>query len=230
MHRLLGDHGGVAVVRARLNAGDDRANEDVIAQLDLVTVLAVRHGATVGDAGDGPNDNEMPPRTITINEPFAGPGVTCKSEPITHTFDEAALGEGPARAIARVITEQLRGLAQLAKRQTIERRARAKAAIGKAVRTTVERYGDMAPTGSQRLFNDSGRLAELLVKLAGDAWQVVTSSSRLEASTFGAAELEAMMVRLRQMIPALRAPLEQREVRDAIEKTPAMIIRVGRAR
>jgi hypothetical protein len=156
-------------------------------------------------------------RDITINEPFeartAHTSVTVTSEPLKHTFDERALGEGPAKAIARVLAEQIRKIGATATKATLERRGR--------------RHHSAPAThqpGPARMFNATGKLAELVLRYAGDAWEVVTSSDRL-GSEWSPANLARMMTRLRELVPALRDPLSHPDVRAAIEKTIGLIIR-----
>lgn len=175
------------------------------------------------------------PTKITINEPFKTGGqrtsVTVTSEPIEHTFDEEKLGEGPARAIAKLISDQIKAITEQASAATIAAREKARRALARGEAWAVERYGARPPTGSQRLFNDSGTLAELVARAASGVWEVVTSGNRLDQQKFGRADDFAYMLRrLRELVPALREPLEQPEVRRAIERTIGDVIRVGRAR
>lgn len=172
-------------------------------------------------------------KRVTINEPFVAQAkhtsVTCTTDRIEHTFDDRELGEGPARALARVIADGIREIAVAADRATIERRARARAGVARGVRSDVERYGTKPPApGATRLFNASGRLAELAVRFASSAWEIVAPGDRLDGETFGASDFQRMVTRLRELVPALRAPLEQREVRAAISKTLADIVKVVR--
>lgn len=169
---------------------------------------------------------------ITLNKSFeiraANASVTVTSEPIEHVFDPASLGKGPATTIAELIAEQLAGITELAKDSTIRKREIARRALARGPAWAVERYRTRSPSGSRRLFVDSGRLGELALKLVGDAWHVLAPSDRLDGETFKGDELERMIERLRALVPALRAPLEQPEVRAAIAATIPEIIRVRR--
>jgi hypothetical protein len=156
-------------------------------------------------------------RDITINEPFetrtAHTSVKVTSEPIKHTFDERALGEGPAKVIARVIAEQIRKIGATATKATLDRRGR--------------RHHGMPPThqsGAARLFNATGKLAELAIRYANEAWEIAAPAGRL-GSEWSPANLERMMTKLRELVPALRDPLSHPDVRAAIEKTIGLIIR-----
>lgn len=173
------------------------------------------------------------PRTITINESFEAVGehssVSSVAEPITHTFDEQKLGEGPARAIARAVADGIKGIAETAAPATIARRKAARAGLAKGDPLAVERYGGKPPTGSVRLFNDSGRLLELAVQFAGGDWQIATGRE-LGGNTFDAGEAATMIERLRRLVPALADPLGPSPVSAAIAETPSQIIEVGTAR
>lgn len=170
-------------------------------------------------------------KRITINESFSGPGFTVKAEPIEHVFDDDKLGEGPAKALAKLVSEQIKAITETASGATIAARERGRRALARGAGWAVERYRGRAPTGSRRLFNDSGTFADLVAQLAAGVWQVVTAGNRLDQPRFGdAADFADMMRRLRELVPALRAPLEQPEVRKAVETEVAAMIKVGRAR
>ena len=170
-------------------------------------------------------------RKIVINEGFSGPGISVKAEPIEHTFDDDKLGEGPAKALAKLVSEQIKAITKTASDATIAARERGRRALARGAGWAVRRYGGRPPTGSQRMFNDSGAFAELVAQLASGVWQVITSPNRLDQPRFGdPADFADMMRRLRELVPALRAPLEQPEVRKAVENATSGMIKVGRSR
>lgn len=169
---------------------------------------------------------------ITINESFEARGeytsVSCKAEPIEHTFDAAKLGEGPARAIAKTISDGIKAITASASSATVKRRASARAALARGATWAVERYSGGAPgaASSSRLFNDSGALAHITATLgAGADWAIATVSNRLDPSTLdgGAAALAELLERLVELVPALRDPLSVASVQDAIEQTWSQI-------
>lgn len=91
---------------------------------------------------------------------------------------------------------------------------------------TIARYsggrtGAKFPTGSVRLFNDSGRLAEgILVQqnTVEKNWTINVTANRLDPSTFGSqSAFLAMVARLRALVPVLANPLTDRDVVTAIE-------------
>lgn len=149
---------------------------------------------------------------ITINAPPSVRAgrfrVEIESEPITHDFDEAALGEGPARAIAAAIAEGIRAITEPAAAATI--RARRAAGIL-----------------STRLFNATGKLARGIDAIArGEAWSINAPADRLGGDREGAELLE----RLRELVGALRDPLGEPRVRAAIEASLERMIQVGTRR
>jgi hypothetical protein len=93
--------------------------------------------------------------------------VNIKSEPLVHTFDDAALGAGPAAAIRDAFEAAIKGITAIASPSTIARRNHARQALanGTAPKSIVKRYsggrtGTKPPKTSVRLFNDSDRLSE----------------------------------------------------------------------
>lgn len=172
--------------------------------------------------------------TITINESFEAKGahssVTVKAEPIEHTFDEDALGKGPAQAIAQAIRDGIKAITQQASAATIVKRREAAKALARGAAWAVERYRGRPPTGSTALFNDSGRLADIVVSLVSGEWMIATQPDRLNPQKLdeGATGVQRMIERLRELVPALRDPLADGRVRRAIEDAARSIIRVRR--
>lgn len=171
---------------------------------------------------------------ITINESFEARGthssVTVRAEPVEHVFDEDELGRGPSHAIAKAIREGIRAITQQASASTIARRQAAVKALARGASWAVERYRGQPPTGSTRLFNDSGRLADLVVALVSGEWRIAAPAARLDPTQVdgGSMTVEHMLERLRELVPVLRDPLGDRSVREAIAATARDIIRVRR--
>lgn len=98
-----------------------------------------------------------------------------------------------------------------------------KGAIGEG-HATVARYtggrlGELPPTGSVRLFNDSGRLAKsILVRqnTQEENWTINVAANRLDESTFTPAAFMRMLQRLRAHVPVLANPLDNEDVQKAI--------------
>lgn len=153
--------------------------------------------------------------------------MTIDSQPILHDLNEEKLGEGPARAIAAAIRAGIKNITELAKGATLEKRKRAKEELARGVRSALQRYsggrtGTKEPSGSVRLFNDSGRLAdglEVRQNTAEGNWTINVPANRLDPSTFkNRGDFVAMLTRLRELVPALRDPTSIPEVKRAIER------------
>jgi hypothetical protein len=121
-----------------------------------------------------------------------------------HHMSEVTLGEGPAHAIAAAIARGIRSITEAASPAT-QRRRRGEGRAG------------------PHLFNDTGRLAAGIDAVAsGDEWRVAPPPDRLtgDPSTVG-----RLVERLRELVPALRQPLDEPAVRRAIEQTLTSMIR-----
>lgn len=115
----------------------------------------------------GPNSTAIRRRTSAKGKVSQRTSINIKSEPLVHTFDDVALGSGPAEAIRDAFEAAIKGITDFAKPSTIARRnyARQALAAGTAGKTITKRYsggkiGLKPPTTSARLFNDSNRLSE----------------------------------------------------------------------
>jgi hypothetical protein len=89
---------------------------------------------------------------------------------------------------------------------------------------TIARYsggrtGAMPPTGSVRLFNDSGRLAKSIFVRQNpqeENWTINVAANRLDESTFTQAAFMRMLQRLYAHVPVLANPLKDEDVLKAI--------------
>lgn len=164
--------------------------------------------------------------------------VECRSEPIVHNLDPKQLGAGPAAAIAEHIRQRILGITARASAATIERRKRAAAAPGlpsNAARYSGGRIGATTAAASDRLFNDSGRLAKSIVARATSGAQYVinVAANRLDSRTFTAAAFAAMLEKLAQYVPEIRNPAllaDSLPVRKAIRDAAAQIVQKQSAR
>lgn len=157
--------------------------------------------------------------------------VEVEADVLEHDFDAQDLGEPVAAAIAEAIRAGIRGIGQRASAATVEYRERAKAALARGAGWAVRRYGTRTPDVTDRLFNDSGALADLKAEAVGDEWRIVTPPQRTDTPrTFTGGEFEAMLARLRQLVPALRDPLSVPAVQRAIEESAGQVARVRRRR
>jgi hypothetical protein len=170
--------------------------------------------------------------------------VTIAAEAIVHNFDPVALGMAPAQAIAKVIRDRIRDIAELAKPATIQRRQQAAKSLAAGsnfdrTRYTGGRTGSKPPNQTSRLFNDSGRLADGIharpnlergkEQLAN--WTINVPANRLNPSTGwnDASKFQAMVARLQTLVPELSlqgaSKLGQaKEVRDAIADSVAHVM------
>lgn len=154
--------------------------------------------------------------------------VTIKSEPIAVHLDPLALGQPVADAIASAMRDQIRGISERASDGTILRRKYAAAAFAKGETWAKQRYsggrtGPKAPAKTDRLFNDSGRLADGITANQNrkeKAWTINAPVNRLDPSTFPSPEAFAsMMNRLAELVPMMKNPLAEPKVVEAIERT-----------
>lgn len=171
---------------------------------------------------------------LTIDETHTTRGrhasVEIKADPLEHDFDEVELGRGPAQAIRDAIATGIRGIRERAKPATIRKREQARAALARGEAWAVERYRGRQPGQSDRLFNDSGALADLAVRQGRDGWEVTTPSHRplLAPRDFDSGAFAAMMRRLRELVPAIEDPTGDPKVREAIEASAGRVVRKRR--
>lgn len=136
-----------------------------------------------------------------------------KSQPMVHTFDDEALGRGPAEALREIIGDQIRDIREVALKSTRDRRKSAQKAfkanaMGDAdqKRYAGGRIGELEPNQTVRLFNDSGRLGGNLAvgknrQAAGERdWVVNVPVNRFADGT------EHLAKRLFALVPALGDP------------------------
>lgn len=149
---------------------------------------------------------------VRIGQSFEARGahssVSCTAEGIEVELDEMTLAQRPARALLEAIVTGIRAISEAAAPATLKRRARA------------------GITGS-RLFNASGRLAELLglrADTASKSYDITAPPDRLDLHTFGG-ELGKVIERLRELVPALRAPLDVPAFKNALEQTVTAMFR-----
>lgn len=151
--------------------------------------------------------------------------ITVDAEPILHEFSEEQLGKGPAEAIAEAIRTGIKNITEIAAPMTRRAREVGKRAVERGAPWAVRRFsggrtGTKAPSGSVRLFNDSGRLADGVVAQQNTQeknWTINVPANRLDPSTFKSREqFVAMVDRLRALVPALTNPLGVPAVREAI--------------
>lgn len=166
--------------------------------------------------------------------------VTIQAEPLVHTYNAKAMGEGPANAIADHLRERIQGIRAMASPSTQKKRLEAARAFDAGKPWAMRRYsggrlGPMKPDEGEgragALFNDSGRFVKSIVAnpTREQEWVVNIAANRLDPSTFrdGEAGVVAMVERLRQYVPEFgdSAKLMQvPAVREAIALAADMIL------
>lgn len=170
--------------------------------------------------------------------------VECESEPIAHNLDPRQLGAGPAAAIAEHLRQRVSGINARPSDATLERRKRFAREAAEGQPTASRRYnggriGATPPNQSDRLFNDSGRLAKSIVARAASSatsagqYVINVAANRLDSSTFKAGAFSAMLDRLAQYVPELRNPrliADSIPVRRAVEDGMRQMIQKQQAR
>lgn len=171
--------------------------------------------------------------------------IEFRAEPILHDFSIQALGQGPAEAIRDLLTQRIKAIGQVASPSTILARKSAETALAAGKSWATRRYaggrtGRKNPGQSDRLFNDSGRLAEGLEvreNRTDGNYTINVPANRLDPSTFkgGEAALVSMFQRLVTLVPEFRGGREitkHAEIREAIAEavTDSIVVGNNRAR
>ncbi len=168
---------------------------------------------------------------LTIDETHTTRGkhasVEVQADALEHDFDEVELGRAPAHAIADAIATGIRGIRERANPATIRKREQARAALARGEAWAVERYAGRQPGQSDKLFNDSGALADLRVVEQRGEWAVTTPPNRdlVAPRGFDGGEFAAMLRRLRELVPAIEDPTGDPKVRAAIEASAGRVAR-----
>ena len=150
--------------------------------------------------------------------------IDVKSEPLIYNLDPKELEQAAATAIAEELRVQVKAISAEAAPTTLRARASAAKAYAAGKPWAVKRYsggkiGPMAPTGSTRAFNDSGRFAASIVAMAkAGKWVVNVAGNRLNPTQVGS--VERVFARLAELVPAFanqRLLLQSANVRKALE-------------
>lgn len=139
--------------------------------------------------------------------------VTIRGGDVAVDLDPTRLGRPTADAIAESFRRQIRGIGEVAKPATIQRRQRAREAVLRAEPAAMRRYAggrtlNHLPGWGARLFNDSGRLANSVAVRAAaraGAWIINVAANRFDPKTLvgGASALLVIVARLAALVPAL---------------------------
>ncbi len=165
--------------------------------------------------------------------------VEVTSEPLIHNFDPRTLAKGVAEAIAETLRQKIRGITAQASATTIRMRtAYAKAfaagSPGATKRYSGGRIGAMPPHQSDRLFNDSGRLAQSIIATArDDSWTISMAANRLDPATAGGeGAVQRIYQRLVELVPAFAGGaelLQDERVQKAVVNSMGDLITKARA-
>jgi hypothetical protein len=165
----------------------------------------------------------------TDEKPRGRPMYTVKveAEPIAFNLSPKLLGLGPAKAIAKLIGNRIASITARASPRTLAIRAAAQRAYQRGSAEAASRYGNSAPNQSDKLLNDSGRLAQTIrVELdnAEGAYGVAVSKDRLEPSTLhdSANALARIGDVLKEHVPELADP-------ELLMSEPSVVAAVERA-
>jgi hypothetical protein len=151
-----------------------------------------------------------------------------KVDPVIVNLNELNLGKGPALALQKAISDQIKAISVTAAPATLLKRKYAANAIQAGKSWAMKRYaggkmGGMAPNSSDKLFNDSGRLAAGVFVRQNPkegSWTVNVPANRLDEKDFKDRGTFTRMVGwLRTLVPVLRDPTHDPNVRHAIQKT-----------
>lgn len=149
--------------------------------------------------------------------------VSYEGDAMAVNLDGKALAKAGADALIKTLKAQIGAIGFQASPATIEKRvSQAKAlAAGRswAVREFAGgRLGVMTPHASDRLFNNSGRLAAGITanwSPMQKAWIIRFPANRFTPAFLSRPGGQAVLARLIDMVPAMRAPLAQQAVRLA---------------
>lgn len=175
--------------------------------------------------------------------------VTITGTPLPHDLNPRELGRRPAEAMAEHLRARIRTLQASASHGTIDQRKAAAQAYDRGEAWALKRYaggrlGPKRPGMSDKLFNDSGRLADgLIARPVGTSgvrpgnpneWVINVAASRFDPSTLtgpegrdGLAALQQIYHRLVELIPEFGNPqqlVNVPSVRKAIEDSAAGIL------
>lgn len=148
--------------------------------------------------------------------------INVKGDTILVNTDPKSLSKGPADAIAALLRERISSISAVAAPATIKARAVAAKALARGEAWAVKRYGGgrtgtLQPNQSNRLFNDSGRMAQsIAVGATSDGYTVNVAANRLSPDTLNGdatGALARIWDLLKQYVPELA---DTRKLMDSI--------------
>lgn len=156
--------------------------------------------------------------------------IEIRSEPLLLNLNELDLGGQLAATWAERIRDQIHGIAVPASKATQAMRAKAEAAFSAGASWALKRYaggriGPMAPNQTDKLFNDSGRLAKgvhLRQNLTDASYTLNVPANRLNREQFGQG-YDAMVGKLVELVPmldpkrAIGDPQIERAIKESVD-------------
>jgi len=167
--------------------------------------------------------------------------VEIESEPLVHSFDPRTIGKVVAEAMAETLRQKVLAITAQASAVTIKMRAAyakafAAGSPGAQKRYAGGRIGAMPPHQSDRMFNDSGRLAKSITATPrDDSWTITMAANRLDPVTAGGEDkVQRIYQRLVELVPAFKGGRELLQ-EDAVQKAvvtslEAMIVKARATR
>lgn len=158
-----------------------------------------------------------------------------KSEPIYVNTDPKQLGGEIAVAIAKHLREQVKGISARASDATLRARKAAEKAFKAGEPWALKRYGggkmgSKPPNQSDRMFNDSGRMAESITANASKdgVWRVNMAANRLSGSPASVQRIYAKLVELVPGFKNIGEIMKSNDVLAAMVRTKEKMIRKGK--
>lgn len=161
--------------------------------------------------------------------------VEVKSEPLIHSFDPKTLGKVVAEAMANALREKVLAITAVASPALQASRAGAAKAFAAGKSYAMKRYGGgrigpMPPNQSDRMFNDSGRMAKSIQATPrDDSWTIVMAANRLDPATATGGELGVQRIfrKLVELVPAFgntKSLFDEKGVKDSVTQSIGMMI------
>lgn len=129
-------------------------------------------------------------RTLKSGAVKARYAVVIKSEKLAFNYNEKTIARGPAQAIVNHLRDRIQSVSTTVSKATMVARDGYKRALDAGKSWATKRYaggrtGAMEPATSDRMFNDSGRLAKTLYANSSSdgSWRVNVAANRLNPDT-----------------------------------------------
>jgi hypothetical protein len=167
--------------------------------------------------------------------------IVQKSESLYINTSPRELGAEIANAMALTLREKMKGIGVTVSPATKRAREVAARAFARGESWAMKRYaggrtGAMAPGQSDKMFQDSGRMAESITANASkdDSWRINVAANRFSADTAtgGAAGVQKIWAKLLELVPEfgnVALLMQSNMVLAAMVKTKDRMIQKGKA-